>query len=363
MSEISTIAKTFTRLSVGAFGGPAAHVAMMNEEFVRKRHWLSQEKFLSLVAATQLIPGPNSTELAMHIGYLRAGWKGLLVAGAAFICPAALIVAGAAWFYQTYGQLPWLEAVFAGLRPVIVAIIGQALWSFGRDTLKSRKEMILFVAFLAAIFAGVGEIAIVGAGLVAGLIEYYWSIRGRFRQGTLGGIEPIGLSVLFLAFAKVGSVLFGSGYVLVAFLRSELVEHRQWISERLLLDAIAIGQMTPGPVFTTATFIGWMLSGPAGALAATVGIFLPAFAFVALSVPLLNRLQTSQLFKSVLRGVLVASLAAMASVIPKLANGFSDAPWQLAVAGGAWIGLTFFKLPSQWLLATAGALALARFLL
>lgn len=363
MSDISTIAKVFARLSVGAFGGPAAHVAMMNEEFVYKRRWLSQEKFLNIVAATQLIPGPNSTELAMHIGYLRAGWKGLLVAGAAFICPAAIIVAGAAWFYQAYGQLPWLEAVFSGLRPVIVAIIGQALWGFGRDTLKSRNEIILFVAFLAAIFAGAGEIAIVGAGLVVGIIGYYWSIRRTFRPGTMGGLEPIGLLAIFLAFAKVGSVLFGSGYVLVAFLRSEIVEHRHWMSEKLLLDAIAIGQMTPGPVFTTATFIGWMLSGPAGALVATVGIFLPAFVFVALSVPLLNRLQGSLLFKSVLRGVLVASLAAMASVIPKLANGFTDSPWQLAVAGGAWIGLTFFRLPSQWLLVSAGAFALARFLL
>ena len=319
------LARLFLKLGATAFGGPAAHIAMMEDEVVRRRGWLSRDEFLDLLGATNLIPGPNSTEMAIHVGHRRAGWAGLLVAGVCFIVPATAIVWVLAWVYVRYGRLPQVAGLLYGVKPVIIAIVVQALWGLGRSALKTRALVLAGLASAALSFAGVNELALLfGAGLAMALA------RGVARARALGvaflpplstlGLaavataQPFQLSTLFLVFLKVGAVLFGSGYVLLAFLRAELVVRLGWLSEGQLLDAVAVGQVTPGPVFTTATFVGYVLGGHAGAAAATAGIFLPAFLFVAVSGPLVPRLRRSAAAGAFLDGVNVASLALMAVV-------------------------------------------------
>jgi chromate transporter len=288
---VRELAILFLRLGLTAFGGPAAHVAMMEDEVVRRRRWLTRAEFLDMVAAANLIPGPNSTEIAIHIG-LRAGWLGFAIAGLCFILPAALIVGVLAGAYDTYGSLPQTAGLLFGVKPVVIAIVLHALWKFGRASLKTLP--LTGVAVLAAVASvcGVDELAILvlaGALVVAGR-----RLRKRPTPGALAATPAlllaapalraataVGLWPLFLVFLKIGSVLFGSGYVLLAFLRTDVVG-RGWLTEEQLIDAVAVGQVTPGPVFTTATFIGYLLHGPAGAVVATVGIFLPAFVFVGL---------------------------------------------------------------------------------
>jgi chromate transporter len=336
---LGELARLFLRLGTTAFGGPAAHIAMMEEEVVRRRKWLTHEELLDLIAACNLIPGPNSTELAIHIGHRKAGWKGLLVAGACFILPAALIVGAIAWAYVRWGALPEVGAVMYGVKPVIIAVVAQALWGLGRTAMKTWVLGLLGVTAVAATLAGVDEIVVLlGAGLLA---------AGREAGAKAAVVVP--LVKLFGVFAKIGAVLFGSGYVLLAFLRTDLVERLHWLTESQLLDAVAVGQITPGPVFTTATFVGYVLGGGAGAVVATLGIFLPAFVFVAVSGPLVPRLRRSRFAGAFLDGVVVASLALMAIVAVQLGHAALIDPWTVGLAGVSAIALIRFRISSVWL--------------
>jgi chromate transporter len=372
------VAWLFLKLGTTAFGGPAAHVALLEHEVVRRRQWLSHEEFLDLLGATNLIPGPNSTEMAIHIGHRRAGWAGLVVAGCCFIFPAALIVTGFAWIYVQYRQLPQLEGLLYGIKPVVIAIVLQALFGLGRAALKTKTLAAAAVAAATLSFVGVNELIILFSAGSLFAIGQEWTRRRH--QGAhwnlLLGLAPglplasasvgsttaaavsFGLWPLFLFFFKVGSVLFGSGYVLLAFLRADLVDRWQWLTEGQLLDAVAVGQVTPGPLFTTATFIGYVKGGLAGALVGTVGIFLPAFFFVAISGPLVPRLRKSPLTGAFLDGVVAASLALMAVVSWHLGRAaLIDLPtWGLAVVSA--FLLFRYRLNSIWLIAGGAAVGL-----
>src|SRR4029077_7039996 len=318
--SLKELALFFLRLGVTACGGPAAHIAIMEDELVRLRKWLSREKFLDLLGASNLIPGPSSSELAIHIGYLRAGWAGLLVGGVCFILPAAVLVACIAWAYVRFGHLPAVSALLYGVKPVVIAVILQALWGLGRTAVKSwvlaiagllcvalnflQVNVLLILFGTGAILAGIHAVSTnrreeqKSKGMPA-LISVWTGVRtGLVRvfpwAGAVGAVTVIpAMWPLFLVFLKIGSIVFGSGYVLLAFLRADLVVHRAWVTDAQLVDAVAIGQVTPGPVFTTATFLGYLLRGPVGALVATVGIFLPAFVLVAVSGPLIPLLRRS----------------------------------------------------------------------
>jgi chromate transporter len=367
---LSQIARVFLRLGVVSFGGPAAHVALMEEELVRRRRWLRRETFLDLLGAANLIPGPNSTELAIHVGYARGGWPGLLVAGACFILPAAVIVAALAWGYVRFGTLPAIAGVLAGVTPVVIAIVGQAIWNLGGSVLTSRVAIGVGLACVAAAILGANELAILGGAGVA-----MWALTTSHRSNDMerssatgaiavpslaliGGAMPFTLGGLFLVFLKIGSVLFGSGYVLLAFLRADLVVRLGWLTERQLLDAVAAGQVTPGPVFTTATFVGYLLGGPGGAVVATIGIFLPAFVFVAASGPLIPIVRRSAGARAVLDGVNVASLALMTVVIVRLARSALAGPVGIAMAVASAVALLRFRVSASWLLLVGAALGL-----
>lgn len=334
-APLSQLSWVFLKLGAIAFGGPAAHIAMMEDEVVRRRGWLTRTEFLDLLGATNLIPGPNSTELAIHIGHRKAGWSGLIVAGSCFILPAALIVTAFAWAYVRFGSLPETAAILYGVKPVIIAIVLQALWRLATTAIKTGWLALVGAAGILLGFLGVHELAIIfGGGVVSCFVIWLIKLRRRgghrmfsvinftffavYAQMTGAAAASFGLWPLFLFFLKVGSVLFGSGYVLLAFLRADLVERWHWLSEGQLLDAIAVGQVTPGPVFTTATFIGYVLGGYSGAIVATVGIFLPAFFFVAVSGPLVKRIRTSESAGAFLDGVNAASLSVMAVVTLQL---------------------------------------------
>jgi chromate transporter len=326
------VAGLFLKLGLTAFGGPAAHIAMMRRETVERRKWLSEERFLDLIGATNLIPGPNSTEMAIHLGYLRAGWRGLLLAGFCFIVPAALLVSGLAWIYLQSGSVPQIGWLLYGVKPVVIALILHALWNLGRGSVKSPARWFGAAGILALYLLGVNEIALLfGAGAVAmaaGLGKWgsirgdkpggkraYLPLAGFAAAGAGAGAAasvPFTLTLLFLKFLKIGSVLYGSGYVLLPFLRAEFVEGAGWLSESQVMDAVSVGQVTPGPFFTTATFVGYVLGGVPGGLLATLGIFLPAFVFVAVSNPWIPRLRESAAMGRFLDGVNVASLALMA---------------------------------------------------
>jgi chromate transporter len=353
------LARLFLKLGTTAFGGPAAHIAMMEAEVVRRRQWLTHEEFLDLLGATNLIPGPNSTEMAIHIGHRRAGWRGLLVAGICFILPAALIVTAIACAYVRFGKLPQAEGLLYGIKPVIIAVVVQALWILSRAAVKTKWLALAGLIGVALSFLGVNELIILfGTGLALIITR---SLVQRNSAMPLLGIVPtvplattsvaasFGLWPLFLFFLKVGSVLFGSGYMLLVFLRADLVERWHWLTENQLMDAIAVGQFTPGPVFTTATFIGYVLHGSTGAIVATVGIFLPAFVFVAISVPLLPRLRRSPTVGTFLDGVNVASLALMAVVTWQLGKA-SLVDWpSISLAVIAAFLLLRYKINSAWL--------------
>ena len=364
-TPLSDVARVFLRLGVVSFGGPAAHVALMEEEIVRRRRWLTHESFLDLLGAANLIPGPNSTELAIHVGYARAGWPGLLVAGACFIVPAAVIVTALAWSYVSYGSLPAIAGVLAGVKPVVIAIVAQAIWNLGRRVLSSRIALSLGIACAIAAALGVNELALLGAaGVAMWVLQASRSSRDGGRGHAMGVLalpmlaaapSAFTLGGLFLVFLKIGSVLFGSGYVLLAFLRADLVVRLGWITERQLLDAVAVGQVTPGPVFTTATFIGSLLGGPVGAAVATAGIFLPAFVFVAASGPLLPLVRRSAGARAALDGVNVASLALMAAVTVQLARSALAGPMGPVLAVASAVALMRFRVSAAWLV-LAGAL-------
>jgi len=383
-AALRELALLFLKLGTIAFGGPAAHIAMMEDEVVRRRGWLSHAQFLDLLGATNLIPGPNSTEMAIHIGRMRAGWAGLLVAGACFILPAASMVVAIAWVYIKFRTLPQVGALLYGVKPVIVAIVVQALWGLGRAAMKTSFLATVALVAAGASLLGLNELMVLlGAGSIVGVSRGITS-QGKksssflsavfaitagaplaqvgVTAGTLG-VAPFSIGLLFLLFLKIGSILFGSGYVLLAFLRADLVERLGWLTEGQLLDAIAVGQITPGPIFTTATFIGYLLAGLQGALVATCGIFLPAFVFVALSGPLVPRLRQSPTAGAFLDGVNVASLALMAVVTWQLGQAALIDLTTVALAIVSAVLLFRFRLNSVWLVCGGALIGLLSFTL
>jgi chromate transporter len=364
------LALFFLRLGLTAFGGPAAHIAMMEEETVRRRGWLSKEQFLDLLGAANLIPGPSSTEMAIYIGYLRAGWTGLIVAGVCFIAPAFFLVMGIAWAYVRLGHLPQMQGVLYGVKPVVIAVIVQALWGLGRTAVRTKLLGMLGLAAVALAFLGVNPLLILfGAGILVGggrwLIEErkkgFRPMAGVLLLVALLVLAPLllgrftatasafGLLPLFLFFLKVGSVVYGSGYVLLAFLRTDLVARWGWLSSAQLLDAVAVGQVTPGPVFTTATFIGYLLAGPKGAVIATVGIFLPSFLLVGAMSSLLPRFRRSPVAGAFLDGVNVAALALMAEVSWQLGQAAIVDGVTAAIALASGFLLLRYRANSAWL--------------
>jgi chromate transporter len=396
-SRLRELAGLFLKLGTIGFGGPAAHVALMEHEVVRRRGWLTREEFLDLVGATNLIPGPNSTELAIHIGRLRAGLPGLIVAGGAFILPAFFIVAALGWLYQRFGSLSEAGALLRGIKPVMVVIVMHALLGLARSAIKSVPLAIAGVVAVAAIMMRVVDeltllaIAAIGAALIA------W-LRGRgARTGasvtsvglSVGGmmtasaaqaatatagatatatatlaataaaaVTPVALWPLFFVFVKAGSLLFGSGYVLLAFLQADFVERLGWLTRAQLLDAIVAGQITPGPVFTTATFIGYHLAGFPGAIVATVGIFAPAFVFVALSAPLVPAMRRSRVTGAVLDAVNVSSLALMAAVTLLLARDAMTDVVTVAMASVAALLLLRYRVEPTLLIVGGGLIGM-----
>lgn len=387
-TSLATIAALFFRLGATAFGGPAAHIAMMQNEVVRRRGWMTDEEFLDLISACNLIPGPNSTEMAIHIGHRQAGWPGLLVAGVCFILPAAVIVLGIAWVYVLYSHFPAVSHLMDGIKPVVIAIILQALVSLSKAALKTNFLKALCSILFGACFFFKNELVLL---LASGVISLLWttqqtkesigkpvhvfSVVGLLVLLGAGAIlvgnnsEHVGsaplatfsVDKLFWYFVKIGSVLYGSGYVLLAFLRSDLVEHWHWLTSAQLLDATAVGQVTPGPVFTTATFIGYVLGSFPGAILATVGIFLPAFFFVAVTSPFVRRLRESKIAGATLSGVNTASLALMAFVTFELGRDSLNQPVFIVEAIIATFLLLKYNVNPTWLIlagALIGAIAL-----
>lgn len=365
--RLKELALVFLKLGAIAFGGPAAHIAMMDQEVVKRRQWLSGEQLLDLLGVTNLIPGPNSTELAIHIGYERAGWRGLIITGSCFILPAMLIVWALAAIYARYQTVPQVEWLLYGIKPVIIAIVVQALWQLGKKAAKDIPTTLAGAAVIVAFFLGVNEILLLllaGLGVMlvkwrnrSGMIgAWLLPITGVFAQigSSPAAVVPVSWVNIFLFFLKIGSVLYGSGYVLLAFLQRELVEQNQWLTSQQLLDAIAIGQFTPGPVFTTATFVGYLLGGNAGAIAATIGIFLPAFVLVAIINPWVPKLRQSPWASGFLDGVNAASLGLMAVVTYTL--GYAALVDWLTVVVALLSGIIVFrfKVNSAWLVLAGG---------
>jgi chromate transporter len=369
-ASLGEIALVFLRLGTIAFGGPAAHLAMMEEEFVQRRRWITHAEFLDRLAAANLIPGPSSTEVAIFVGQLKRGWRGLIVAGSCFIIPAALMVSAIAWVYVRWGALPKAEGVLYAIKPAVVAIVIQALGKLGRTGLRTALLAVIALLAVGLNLWGVSPVLVlVFAGLISPAAQ---GMRHRLLAGGATGLAkmfagvvaatavaanfPVGLGRLFLSFLKVGAVVFGSGYVLLAFLRTEFVEHLHWLTEKQLIDAVAVGQFTPGPLFTTATFIGYVVAGWIGAVVATVGIFLPGFVLVAASGPLIPRLRRSAAAAAGLDGVVAGSLALMAVVAWQLGKA-SLVDWTtLAVFGASLIALLWLRVNSVWVVAGAAVL-------
>jgi chromate transporter len=356
------IAKEMLRLGFVAFGGPPVHFAMMEERFVRTKNWLSRERFLDLIGAVNLLPGPSSTELTIYLGEVRGGFAGLAVAGACFILPSAVMVAALAWAYEKFGKLPQVEGLLFGIKPVVVALIIPALWNLGRVALKNPGLIMLAVAVVLLAALGVNVITLlICAGLFWMVVQQARSssklsaggMLGLFSSGmssTLGGLP------IFLYFLKIGAVVFGSGYVLLAVLRADLVVRQHWLTDAQLLDAIAVSQATPGPYFTVSTFIGYLLGGWKGAGLATIGMFLPAFAYVAVTAKFLPRIRKSPFAGAFLDGVNAAAVALMATVSWQFGRAaLVNVP--AIILGLASLLLVFrYKVNSAWLV-LGGAIA------
>lgn len=353
------VALLFLKLGIIGFGGPAAHIAMMRDEVVRRRRWIDDARFLDLLGMTNLIPGPNSTEMAIHLGYVRAGWPGLLLGGACFIVPAMVIVLALAWAYVSYGARPEATAALYGIKPVIIAVVVQAAWGLARTAVKGPLLAMVGVVTLALYAVRVHELVLLlGGGLAVVLAQRLGGGRpaplvllatSGAGSAVVGAGVAVSLTTLFLTFLKIGAVLYGSGYVLLAFLRSDFVERLQWLTDRQLLDAVAIGQFTPGPVFTTATFIGYVVAGWAGGLLATLAIFLPSFVFVALSHPLVPKIRASPAAAAFLDGVNVAALGLMVTVTWQLARSAIVDVTTAVLALVAAVALIVFRVNSAWL--------------
>jgi chromate transporter len=373
LRRTAEVAAVFLRIGATAFGGPAAHIAIMRHELVERRQWLDEQHFLDLLGATNLIPGPNSSEMAMHVGFVRAGLAGLIAGGLGFLLPAMLIVLGLAWAYLRYGTTPAAGWLLYGIKPVIIPLIVLAIWSLGRRAVKDRLTALVGVAALGLYFAGINfVILLVASGLVVMLARHAARLR---REHLVRAMLPLplippalaasstavaGFSLweMFLIFLKIGALLYGSGYVLFAYMQADLVTRHAWLTQHQLIDAIAVGQMTPGPLSTSATFVGYLLAGVPGALIATGAFYLPSFVIVALSNPLIPRLRRSAWAGSFLDGVNVAALGIMGAVTWQLArSAFPDA-FALLVGLAAAGLLLRYRLNSVWLVAFGAALGL-----
>jgi chromate transporter len=374
-ASLGEIAWVFLKLGTIAFGGPAAHLAMMEEEFVRRRQWITHAEFLDRLATANLIPGPSSTEVAIFVGQLKRGWRGLIVAGCCFIIPATVIVSVIAWSYVRFGSLPKVESVLSSIKPAVVAIVIQALGKLRRTGV--RTPLLAVIAVLAAVLSliGVSPVLVlvfagslsasaltmknrllgvgVGAVRLQKVVGFPKAVASAMAMAAVGAAFPVEQARLFLSFLKVGSVVFGSGYVLLAFLRTEFVERLHWLTDKQLIDAVAVGQFTPGPLFTTATFIGYVVAGWMGAVVATVGIFLPGFVLVAVSGPLIPRLRRSPVATAVLDGVVAGSLALMAVVAMQLGKASIMDRTTLFVFGVSLVALLRFRVNSAWVVAAA----------
>ena len=364
--SVGELAKLFLKLGITAVGGPAAHISMFRDEVVSRRKWLDEQSFLDLLGVTNLIPGPNSTEMAIHIGMRKAGWVGLIVAGVCFILPAMLIVLGIAWFYQNYGSMPQVKWFFYGSQPVVVVVILKALLGLGRKAVTGTLTAIMGIISLLLYLLGLNPlmILILGSSLVM-IINNLKRLKSAY-PGAMRTLlpwlwvasSPIEYSqgVLFLTFLKIGAILYGSGYVLFAFLHADFVVRLGWLTEQQLFDAVTIGQITPGPLFTTATFIGYLLGGLTGAVLATIAIFLPSFIFVAISNPLIPRIRNSPWASGLLDGANVTSLGLMAGVTWQLSIAAFIDPFTIGLAVIAAIFILRTKINSIWLI-LAGALS------
>ena len=368
--RLGEVAALFLKLGLFAFGGPAAHIAMMREEVVRRRRWLEDQEFLDMVGATNLIPGPNSTELAIHLGHRRAGWKGLFTAGGLFIVPAVLIVLAIAVLYVEYGTTPAFEWALYGIKPVVIAVILKALLGLGKTALKGPLTAVIGGGVLAGYLLGVNELLLLAAaGALAVGVRFGGGIAGSgaaalalpaalpFLGALPAGATSFSMLTLFLNFLKVGSVLYGSGYVLLAYLRGDFVERLGWLTESQLLDAISVGQLTPGPVFTTATFVGYVVDGWTAAIVATVAIFIPSFVFVGALSRILPWARRTPSARAALDGVNAASLALMAGVTWQLGRVSLEDPFTIAAAFVAVVVVFRTSLNPMWLIIAGGAAA------
>lgn len=354
VSRLREVSVVFLRLGVVAFGGPAAHTAMMREELVRRRAWVDDQRFVDLIGATNLIPGPNSTELAIHLGHERAGRRGLLAAGACFILPAALIVTALAVAYVDHGSSPMFQGILYGVVPAVIAIIVHAFTGLLRTVLKTFWLGLLATVALAAYLLGVNELVVLFSGAaLAGLVHVV-----RWARGTQALILPLvlagdasggQLAQLFTVMLKTGAVLFGSGYVLLAFLEGDFVDRLGWLTHQQLLDAVSVGQVTPGPVFTTATFVGYLVAGFPGAFLATVAIFLPSFVFVGLLTRISDRLRSTRWSAAMLDGLNATALALMCGVSWQLGRTAVVDAWTAAIAVSALTLLLTTRVNSVWL--------------
>jgi chromate transporter len=374
-ARVLEVAQVFLKLGTIAFGGPAAHIGMMRDEVVRRRQWLSDQEFLDLLGAAHLIPGPNSTEMTILLGAQRAGWRGLIVGGVSFIVPAMLIVMVFGWLYVNYGSLPQMEWLLYGVKPVMVAIIAQAVWELSKRAVKGPLTLSVGLIALTLYALGVAEIPLLIAGGVLVMLIQNRS-RLRWRGGTPAAIllgvgsslnsiaapaVPFSYAQLFWSFFKIGAVLYGSGYVLIAFMQTEFVQNLGWLTNQQLLDAIVVGQITPGPVFTSATFVGFILGGVPGGIIATIGIFLPAFILVAIVRPFVPRLRRSPWFGALLDGVNVVSLALVVGVTVGLGRVSLIDPLTIAIAVLSLVVLLRLKINSTWLVLGGALIGLLAF--
>lgn len=379
---LKEVIRLFLKLGLTSFGGPAAHIAMMHEEVVNRRKWLTDPEFLDLLGAVNLIPGPNSTEMAIHLGYLRAGFPGLVFAGLAFILPAVFIVLLISRFFAQYGALPQVAWLLYGVKPVVIAIIIQALANLAAKAANSPLKKVILISAVSGYFFGINELLLLFCGGAVMIVGSNW-IRivnlikrnaclpwvsflnlhiNQFAYSTENGV-PFSLGLLFFIFLKIGSILYGSGYVLIAFLQSDLVNRYAWLTQSQLINAVAIGQITPGPLFTTATFIGYQLGGLPGAALATIGIFLPAFLLVAVSNPLIPRFRQSALLSSLLDGINAASLGLMGAAAWQLGVNSIQDPLTGIIAISSLVLLLYFKINSTWLILGGSIIGIARYFL
>lgn len=373
-AELKELATVFFRLGAIAFGGPAAHIAMMDDEVVRRRRWLSREKLLDLIGVTNLLPGPNSTELAIHIGYEQAGWRGLFVAGSCFILPAMVIVWLLAILYVRWQTVPQTAWLLYGIKPVIIAVVLKALWKLGNKAAKDIPTTVAGIVAFILYFAGFNEVLLLLLLGVAVMLWKNWqsgdAVNGVFfpasvmlAQGGVSATATVTWVSVFGFFLKIGCVLYGSGYVLLAFLQRDLVERNQWLTSQQLLDAVAIGQITPGPVLTTATFVGYLLAGNAGAIAGTIGIFLPAFLLVGIVNPWVTKLRQSSWASGFLDGVNAGSLGLMAGVTVTLGKAAVVDLLTAIMAILSAIAVFRFQINPVWLVIVGATIGLLSHLL